>query len=132
MRTATQPIRLIHQQINPLTPLQHSLNVLRHDVPHAIDLPLCRSQRIRRRGRIVRLQQRAELIVEGSATVSRESREVRAGGRVSGEELALDFEEEGEGNAAALFGGCNDDVAEGRVGVGFALAGVIGGAGCCG
>lgn len=80
MRTPTQPIRLVHQEINPLSPLQHSLNILRHDVPHAIDFPSCRGQRIRRRGRIVRLQQRAELIVERGAAVSRESREVRAGG----------------------------------------------------
>lgn len=31
-----------------------------------------------------------------------------------------------------MFGGCDDDVAEGRIGVGFALAGVVGSAGCCG
>ncbi len=40
MRAAPQPIRLIHQQIDPLTPLQHPLNILRHDPSDILNLIL--------------------------------------------------------------------------------------------
>ena len=78
------------------------------------------------------MKQRAQLIVECGAAVGREGREVRAGGWVSRKELALDFEEEREGNAAALFGGRDDNVTEWGVGVGFLARAVVRGARACG
>lgn len=128
MRTPAQPIRLINQQINPLAALQHPLDILRHDVPHAVDFLPRGRQRVGRRGGVEGLDERAQFGVERGAAVGGEGGEVGAGGRVGGEELALHFEEVGEGDAAALFGGCDDDVAEWCVGVGLGgRGGLVGG-----
>ena len=40
MRAHAQAIRLIDQQIDPLSPLQHPLDVLRHDPLDVIDILL--------------------------------------------------------------------------------------------
>lgn len=45
-RTPTQPIRLIHQQINPLPSLQHPFNILCHNTPHILNLALHIPKRI--------------------------------------------------------------------------------------
>lgn len=112
MGTAAQTIRLVDQQINPLPTLQHPLDILRHDVAHAVDLLARRGQRIRRRRRVVGLQQRAQLGVERRAAVRRQRREVGRGGWVGGQELALYLQQEGERDAAAELGCGDDQVAE--------------------
>ena len=48
MRIPSQPIRLVNEQINPLPTLQHPFNILRHDPPHIVDIPLGQRERIRR------------------------------------------------------------------------------------
>lgn len=126
MGTPTQPIRLINQQVNPLAALQHILDILRHDVPHAIDLSTSRSERIRRRRRIIRLEQGAQLRVKRCTAIRREGGEVGAICSVGGEELAFHFHEERKGDSTALFGCCDDDEAQRRMRVGFLWLQVLG------
>lgn len=40
-RPNPQPVSLIDQQIDPLSPLEHSFNILRHDALNVINLLLC-------------------------------------------------------------------------------------------
>lgn len=84
MRIAAQPIRLINKQIDALAALQHTLDILRHNVTHAVDLATGRGKRVRRRSGIVRLEQRTQVGVESGAAVGGEGGEVRAVGGVGG------------------------------------------------
>ena len=129
MRTPSQPIRLVNEQINPLPTLQHPLNILRHDPPHIVDIPFSQCERIRRRRRVERLHQRAQFDVEPRTTIRRERGEIRSRRRVGREEFTLHFEEEGKGDATALFGGRYDDEAERDVRGGFIVSYIVGFAG---
>lgn len=110
MCTTPQPVRLVDQQIDPFPTLQHPLDILCHDPSHVVYVAFRQCERIRRRRRVERLHKRAELRVERRAAICGQRPKIGTRRRVGGEELALRFEEEGEGDAAALFGGCHDDV----------------------
>ena len=112
MRTPTQSIRLVHEKINPLPTLEDPLDILRHDIPHIVHLFTRRSQCICRRCRVVCGEQRQKFAIESRATVRGERREI--GGRwwIDGEEPPLHLEEEGKGDAPALFGRRDDHVAQ--------------------
>lgn len=125
MRTPSQPIRLVDQQINPLSTLQHPLDILRHDPPHIINIAFRHCERVRRRRRVERLHKRAELRVEPRTAIRRQRSEIGTRRGIGREELAFYFEEKGEGNAAALFGGCHDDVSQRIVRGGFVVVGII-------
>lgn len=111
MRPHPQLIRLIHQQIDPLPPLQHPLDILRHDAPHILNLPLHAPQRVL----LVRPEIHHQLLqraVERRRAIRRETREIRLLGFVPAEELVLDLDEVGEGDAAAEGGGGDDEIGE--------------------
>ena len=114
-RPSTQPIRLIHQQINPLPPLQHPLDILRHDPPHIVDLLL----RVRDRilftplGGPKRHHELFHLLVEvGRAVRGHLVKGSMVAFGVFGEELLFDFDEVAEGDAAAEAGGGDYEVGE--------------------
>ena len=111
MRPHSQPIRLINQQINPLPPLQHPFNILRHNPPHILNLPLHAPQCIllRRPKADHQLLQRA---IECRGAVGRQTREIRVFRLVPAEELVFDLDEVGEGDAPAEGGGSDDEVCE--------------------
>lgn len=71
------------------------------------------------------MQKGAKLGVESCAAVCRERRVICTRGRVGRKELALHLEEVGEGDAAALLGGCHDDEAQRSIGVGFRTAALV-------
>lgn len=110
-RARLQAGRLVHQQINPLAPLQHPLDILRHDPLDAINLPL------RLLYHIVVFAALAVLChgglhrrVEFRHAIGRRIGDgVRA---VAGGEKALQFEEVGEGELAGGRGGGDDEEGE--------------------
>lgn len=125
MRTPPESVRLVNQQINALSSLEHSLDILRHDITDAVDLATRRSERVRRRGGVVCMEKRAQLGVESCTAVGWERRVICARGRVGRQELALHLEEVGEGDAAALLGGGHDYEAQGCIGIGFRAAALV-------
>lgn len=112
MRPNPQPIRLIDQQIDPLPPLQHPLNVLRHDPLHIIDILLHIRNRIllARLRRPIRNHQLLELRVEVRSAVGWQVGEIGVLRIVAREELLFDFDEVAEGDAPAEGGGGDDEV----------------------
>jgi len=114
MRTATQAIRLINQEINPLAPLQNPLDILRHNIPHVINLALHVRNRVllpRLRGAILH-HQLLQLGVETARAVVGQAGEIGAVGGELGQEAGLDLDEETEGDPAA--GGAVGDHQEGQ------------------
>lgn len=123
MRPDAQPIRLIDQQIDALPPLQHPLDVLRHDALDVIDVRLHVADRVplaalRRPETHHQLLERG---VEVGGAVRRQRGEVRPRPRprlrgvpaaVPREELLLDLDEVAEGDAPAEAGGRDDEVGE--------------------
>lgn len=88
-----------------LAPLQHPLNILRHNLPHALNLALRRPQRIllpRLRAALLKhhLLQRA---IEARTAIRRQVREVGRLGVEVAEELLLEIGQEAEGDALAEF-----------------------------
>ena len=114
MRPNTQPIRLIHQEIDPLPPLQHPLNILRHDAPHIINLLL----RVRdgillpALGRPIPHHQLLQTPIEVRRSVGRQRCKVRAVDIVAGEKLLFDFNEIAKRDPAAETAGGDDEVGE--------------------
>lgn len=94
-----------------LASLQHPLNVLRHNLPHALNLSLRCAQRIllsRLRAALLQHQllQRA---IEPRASVRREVRKIRVAGFKLCEELLLEVGQEAEGDALAEVALCDDE-----------------------
>lgn len=86
-----------------LAPLQHPLNILRHNLPHALDLPLRSPQRIslaRLRSALLdhQLLQRA---IEARTPVRRQLGKVCVIRGEGVEELLLEVRQEAEGDALA-------------------------------
>lgn len=114
MRRATQTIRLVNQQVNPLTPLQNLLNVLAHNIPHIVNfgLNILEGVILASLCGAVLDHQALEVGIETRSAVSRQRSKVGIG--VGGEEALLDFDEVAKGDAAAevLLG--DDEVGEAR------------------
>lgn len=102
-RRIPQPPRLINQQIQPLAPIQHALNILRHNLPHALNLPLRRPQRIVLAGLCAPKLHHKPLHhpIEARTPVRRERRKVGGVGVEGVEEALLERGEEAEGDALA-------------------------------
>lgn len=130
MRIASQPIRLVDQQINPLTTLQQALDILAHYPPHIINLTLNIRNRIllSRLRRPIANHQLLQLGVKAASPIVRQTREVGAFRWVDGLEAFLDFDEESEGDASPERGVGDYEVGEaaGGVGGGGVLAGTVG------
>lgn len=121
-RAPAEPVRLVHQQIDPLPPLEQPLNIPRHDPPHVVDLLLRVTDGVVAgallAGAVVD-HARAQLGVEAGGAVVGQLGEVRRRLRELGEEGAADVEEVGEGYAPAEGGGGDGEEGEtsrGRVG----------------
>lgn len=129
MRATPQPIRLINQQINPLPPLQHPLNILRHDPPHILNLALHIPNRIilpRLRGPVLH-HQLLQPAVERRRAIRRQRSEVRLLRIVGGQEALFDLDEKAEGDAPAETAARDHEVGEaagGRLGAGMVGRGV--------
>jgi hypothetical protein len=110
MGTSTQPIRLIDQKINPLTPLQQSLNILAHNASHVINLALNIRNRIllARLRRSVLHHQFLQLRVKATRTIAIHCSKIRAIDRESFQESLLDFDEKPEWDPAAETRVCDD------------------------
>lgn len=83
MRTSTKTIRFVNQQINPLAPLEQTLNVLTHNPPHIINLSLHIANRIllpRLRRPIIN-HQALQLAIKAARAIIRQAGEIRALGR---------------------------------------------------
>ena len=102
-RVIPQPPRLIHQHSHVLPPLQHPLNVLRHNLPHTLNLALRCPQRIRLAGLRGALldHQPLELAIEAGTPIGGQVGEVGLLGGEGGEELLLEVAQEAEGDALA-------------------------------
>lgn len=103
MCSHSQSVRLVHQQIYSLSSFQHSLNVLRHDPSHVLNLRLNVPYRIvlARLRRAVVDHQALQLAVECCSAIGGETRKVCLLRIISSEELFLDFNEVAERNAPA-------------------------------
>ena len=124
MGPSPQPIRLVNQQIDPLSPLQHPLNIIRHDPAHTFDILLhvCESILFARLRRPERDHQALELVVEIRRTVRWQRSKIRRRRIIFFQELFLDFDEEAEWDSAPK--GCRGDnkigkAAGGRISVGM-------------
>lgn len=86
-----------------LPSLQHPLNILRHNLPHPLDLALRRPQRVRLPGLRGTLldHQPLELAIEAGTPVWGQVRKVGLLGRKLGKELLLEVAQEAEGDALA-------------------------------
>lgn len=84
MRTSAKPIRLVNQQINALAALQDPLDILGHNIADAIDFAPGGREGVCWRGGVVGLEERAQLVVEGSAAVGGQCSEVGCGRVVGG------------------------------------------------
>lgn len=86
-----------------LTPLQHPLNILRHNLPYTLNLTLRRPQGISlpRLRRTLLDHQLLERSIEARTPVGREIAEIRLGGVKGVEELLLQVGQEAEGDALA-------------------------------
>lgn len=110
-----------------LPTLQHALNVLRHNLPHALNLALRSTQRIllaRLRAALLQHQllQRA---IEARAPVRRQVGEIRVDGVELGEEFLLQVRQEAKGNALAEIALGDDE--EGEAAGGGRGGGEVGG-----
>ena len=103
MRTPSQAIRLINQQINPLPSLKHSFDILSHYSAHILNLVLDVAYRVcfsRRSGAVLN-HQLLQCGVEASRAIIWQAPEI---GRVQWEllkESILDLDQESERNSAA-------------------------------
>ena len=133
-RVVPKPPRLVHQHGHVLPALQHPLDVLGHDLAHAVDLALGGAQRVglpRLRGALLE-HQALEGGVEGGAAVGRQRREVRLLRGEGGEEGFLEVAQEAEGDALAEVARGDDEEGEaaggaGRGGAGGEVGGGFGG-----
>jgi hypothetical protein len=102
-RILSQPTRLIDQRIHVLSALQHPLNILRHNLPHAINLPLRRAHRIvlARLGPALLDHHALEHAIEARAAIRRQIRKVRLGHFKLGKELLFEVRQEAKGDALA-------------------------------
>jgi len=91
--TPTQSIRFVNQQIYPFTPLQHSLNILAHNIPHIVNLMLRIPNRVllARIRRAIANHDRLESSIKRRTPVTREVRKVRRVRRVLLEKLLLNL-----------------------------------------
>jgi len=82
--TPAQSIRFVNQQIYPFTPLQHSLNILAHNIPHIVNLMLRIPNRVllARIRRAIANHDRLESSIKRRTPVTREVRKVRRVRRV--------------------------------------------------
>lgn len=133
-RVVPKPPRLVHQHGHVLPPLQHPLDVLGHDLAHALDLALRRAQRVRLprlRGALLD-HQALEVAIEGRAAVGRQGRKVCFLGGEGGEEGFLEVAQEAEGDALAEVALGDDEEGEAAGGTGRVVAVVEVGGGFCG
>jgi len=102
-RVISQSARLVHQDVHVLAALQDSLNVLRHDLPHALDLTLRSAQSISLSGlgRALLDHQLLKCSIEARTSVGRQVGEVRLFKREGGKELLLEVRQEAEGDTLA-------------------------------
>jgi len=124
-----KPIRFVHQQINPLPPLQHPLNILRHNPLHVINILL----HIRNRILLPPLRspipnhQPLQLSIKTRRTICRHGCKIRTFRIIAREKLLLYFHQVAEGYAAAEAAGGDDEVGQaagGGVGGGVVRGGV--------
>ena len=94
MRSNPQPIRLVNQQVDPLPPLQHPLNILCHYPLHIIDIMLHVRNRIvfPRLRRPIRNHQLLQLRVEIRRSIWWQIRKIRVLWIIAREKLLLDFD----------------------------------------
>jgi len=106
----SQPIRLIHQQINALAPLKHPLNILCHDLPNTIDFPLRSPERIlfARLCRALLNHEFLERGVETRTAIARQRREIRIieGKLLQKRLLHVHEKAEGDSSTEPIFGDC--------------------------
>lgn len=101
-RSPSELISLVNQEVHPLTPLQQTLNVSRHDSPHIVNLPLRITNRIALSATRASVfhHQILQLAVEASGAIVGHVTVVGAFGELLEEALA-DLEEVAEGHATA-------------------------------
>lgn len=99
----TQATRLVHQHTHVLAPLQHSLDILRHNLPDAFNLALRRAQGIllARLGPALLLHHLPERGIEARAAIGRQIGEIGLCSVEFGEEFLLEVGEEAKGDALA-------------------------------
>ena len=97
-----------------LAPFQHTLNILRHNLPDTLNLALRRPQRILLTGLRAALLQHQPLqrAIEARTAIRRQIVEVCACGLELGEELLLEVGQEAKGNALAEIALCDDEEGE--------------------
>lgn len=114
MRPDSQPIGLVNQQIDPLPPLQHPLDILRHNPLHIIDIRLHVADRILLAPlrRPVTDHQTLQLRVKIRGAVRWQAGEICRFWVIAREELFLDLDQVAKGDAPPEVAGGDDEVGE--------------------